>query len=215
MLVSHKKKFIYTKTAKTAGTSIESYFEQYCMPKDQWIFQHARDEHISTEGIIGFRGGKDKLNGQTYYNHMPAVDIKQKVGNQVWDSYYKFCVVRDPFDKLVSAFYFSERDSDGSVKNFRKWLLNTKFVDRYAYLIDGEICMDYFIRYESLYDGVKHICTELNIPFDFSKVPQLKTKFRNREIPLYDFYDADSIELVKKLYRFELDYFGYCAPKKP
>lgn len=35
MLISHRKRFIFTKTAKTAGTSVESYFEQYCMPEGE------------------------------------------------------------------------------------------------------------------------------------------------------------------------------------
>ena len=40
MLISHRKQFIYTKTAKTAGTSVESYFEKYCMPEGKWQFSH-------------------------------------------------------------------------------------------------------------------------------------------------------------------------------
>ena len=31
MLISHRKKFIFTKTKKTAGTSVESVFETYCI----------------------------------------------------------------------------------------------------------------------------------------------------------------------------------------
>jgi len=215
MLVSHRKKFIYTKTAKTAGTSVESYFERYCMPKNQWSFQHAREEYISKEGIIGFRGRRNKFNTPTYYNHMPAVDIKKQLGDQIWETYFKFCVIRDPFDKLVSAYYFSERDSDGSIKSFRKWLKTTQFNDRSVYLINGEVCMDYFIRYEHLHNDIKHVCAVLDIPFEPFKIPHLKTGFRNKKIQLYEFYDRKSIKLVKNLYKFELKYFGYSAPKKP
>lgn len=31
MLVSHRKKFIFAKTKKTASTSVESVFETYCI----------------------------------------------------------------------------------------------------------------------------------------------------------------------------------------
>ena len=34
-LISNKKKFIYIKNKKVAGTSIESYFEKYCIPYDK------------------------------------------------------------------------------------------------------------------------------------------------------------------------------------
>ena len=36
MLISHRKQFIYTKTYKTAGTSVEVYFEPYCMQEGEW-----------------------------------------------------------------------------------------------------------------------------------------------------------------------------------
>ena len=213
MLVSHRKKFIYTKTIKTAGTSIESYFEKYCMPEGSWTFQHACDEHICSEGIIGYRGSRDNLKEQQYYNHMSAVDIKKKVGTKIWDDYYKFCVVRNPFDKLVSGFYFSVRDPSGSVDGFRQWLKNggeTK--DQNAYLINGEVAVDYFIRYEDLHQGVKHVCAVLGIPFDSATIPKLKTQFRNRTIPLDKFYDKETIQIVKERYRFELEYFDYSLP---
>jgi hypothetical protein len=40
MLVSHLKKFIFTKTKKTAGTSVESVFEPYCMHGNLIFFNY-------------------------------------------------------------------------------------------------------------------------------------------------------------------------------
>ena len=76
MLVSHRKKFIYTKTVKTAGTSVESYFEKYCMLEGAWEFAHGREEFVSAEGIIGYRGNNARE--KKLYNHMP----KQSVGHR-------------------------------------------------------------------------------------------------------------------------------------
>ena len=89
MLISHRKKFIYTKTVKTAGSSIESYFEQYCMPNGDWEFTAGREEpYINETGIIGYRGNKPS--NKEWYNHMPAAMIKDKIGNSTWDNYFKF-----------------------------------------------------------------------------------------------------------------------------
>ena len=108
MLISHKKKFIFTKTVKTAGTSIESYFEPYCMPEGEWTESHARNEYVSDTGIIGYRGENRK--GSTWYNHMPAVVIRDLLGSEKWDEYFKFTVMRNPFDKLISGFHMYERN---------------------------------------------------------------------------------------------------------
>jgi len=58
VLVSHRLRFIYTKTAKTGGTSVESYVDD-CMPEGEWSASHARDAHESPEGIVGRRRAAD------------------------------------------------------------------------------------------------------------------------------------------------------------
>jgi hypothetical protein len=47
MLISHRKRFIFFKTSKTAGTSVESFFEKFCYAEGEWKFSHAREETIS------------------------------------------------------------------------------------------------------------------------------------------------------------------------
>src|SRR4029453_8467383 len=108
MLVSHRHRFIYTKTMKTAGTSVEVYFEPYCMPAGTWQFSHHRSQQISDAGIIGFRGPRQHRPEVKWWNHMPAATIRERVGPEVWDGYFKFCVIRNPFDKAISVFHFAK-----------------------------------------------------------------------------------------------------------
>ena len=105
MLVSHQYKFIYTKTMKTAGTSVEVYFEKYCCNPAKYKMCHSRPEEETNFGIIGARGKTISAESK-WWNHMPAQQIKNQLGNDVWNNYFKFCVIRNPFDRLVSEFYF-------------------------------------------------------------------------------------------------------------
>jgi hypothetical protein len=235
MLISHRKRFIYTKTAKTAGTSVESYFEPYCMADGSWEFRHARDEQISRDGIIGYRGPNVK--GKQWWNHMPAREIRDAIGRSVWDAYFKFCVIRDPFDKLVSSFYFREQrkrsrysllglyrkrnffhdSAEGNeVERFRSWIRDGgSLIDRDKYVIDGQLCVDYCIRFEELHSGIKYVCDTLAIPFEPERIPNLKAGVRKHTIPLHAYYDAETIQFVKNLYSFELETFGYREPVPP
>ena len=214
MLVSHRKKFIYTKTAKTASTSVESYFEMYCMPMGEWEFQHARDEYESEAGIIGYRGPETP--GKRWFNHMAAEKIRDAVGPEVWDSYFKFSVIRNPFDKLVSGFFFAEKESGSAaelIAGFRAWVKSGgEIIDRHTYTIDGALCLDYFIRYENLEAGIHEVCDVLGIPFEADRLPRLKAAFRQRDIPLADFYDEETTEIVRTKYAFELAQFNYHSP---
>jgi hypothetical protein len=214
MLVSHRESFIYTKTAKTASTSVESYFEPYCMPPGTWQFEHGRDELVCEDGIIGYRG--EHTAGKRWFNHMPCTAIREQLGEALWDAYFKFAVIRDPFDKLLSGYFFQQRPEGSTkelVEGFRRWVREGgSIIDRHTYTLGGEVCMDYFIRYERLDEGVQTVCRRLGVPFDAARLPRLKAGFRERSIPLVEFYDRETVDRAMELYAFELDYFGYRPP---
>jgi len=88
MLVSHRKKFIFLKTRKTAGTSVEIYLEPYCLPPvEPFVATHRRQESVTPAGIVGYRGPNN--DASQYSNHMTAKALKPLVGDDVWNSYLK------------------------------------------------------------------------------------------------------------------------------
>lgn len=238
MLVSHRKEFIYTKTAKTAGTSVESYFEPYCMPEGEWTPEHSRETHVSEAGIIGFRGAHRPV-GTEWFNHMSAKKIKEKLGDEVWNRYFKFCVVRDPFDKAVSAFYHFKKGREAGGKDsrgltlkqrlkkllrpepkfasvaqeFEFWLSGKNMVvDRDKYVIDGEFCVDEVIRYEDLHGDMEKVCQRIGVEWEPERLPTFKAGIRDGSVALEEIYTPKSVEIVSELYAYELERFGYTPP---
>lgn len=234
MLVSHTHQFIYTKTYKTASTSIEDYFETYCrLPETP---SKEIGPHISKEGIIGYRGNS-RRNAQ-WYNHQPASEIKEQLGAEVWNTYFKFCTVRHPLDKLVSAYFFQRKRIEKStwnfraknsfrknvlnktdfypdvskepIKGFRDWLGSGAFWDdKPVFLIDGKFALDDFIRFENLEEDLGRICEKLNLPYEPERLRHLKSNRRDTDFATRDFFSDELIKRVGELYRFELDFFGY------
>ncbi len=240
MLVSHRQRFIFTKTIKTAGTSIEAYFEPWCVPVGEPTAVEHRPQRVSSAGIVGARGSLPAWPLRPrWYNHMPAARIRRLIGREIWDGYFKFTVVRNPFDRLVSAFYFlaavadprgvsnpllwllrSERriphpprpgrDDRDTVRRFRDWLPHSGWMDdRGAYLIDGRPCVDVFIRYETLQAGLAEVCGRVGVPFEPQRLGRFKSQYRSRRIPVREFYDAAATDWVRRRYGWELAHFGY------
>lgn len=223
MLVSHRHRFIYTKTVKTAGTSVEIYFEDACLPPDSDIVRgHAIAETVTDAGIIGYRGvdpGESR-----YYNHMSASDIRALVGPEVWDGYFKFCVIRNPFDKLVSLWWVIVRadprypdvvgDASAIRSEFSNWCAQSaaRVVDRDKYLIDGQVAMDGFIQYESLVADLKHVCERVGFSFRPGDLGQYKSGLRASHMPFAEYYEPAAARAVRDVFGWELDYFGYAGP---
>ncbi len=127
VLVSHKHKLIYLKTGKTAGTSVEILFELLCGLSE--APSHQTDEIVSESGIIGARG--NNASQKTWHNHMPAHLVKEKLGDSIWNDYFKCCIVRNPWDKMVSLYYW--RKKNGQLSGFQDWLMRyySKFVPKH------------------------------------------------------------------------------------
>jgi hypothetical protein len=225
VLLSHAFQFIYTKTLKTAGTSVEIYFEPACLPRGSaTVRQHHTEQTLTPAGIIGYRGGNPS--GRTWYNHMPAEEIRSHVGQAIWRAYFKFCVVRNPFDKLVSLWWFNnakagrtwDHSDFGTIRNaFCTWCTGhaADAVDRDKYLIGGQIAVDCFIRYENLLEGLEHVCRRIGYPFNPEALGRYKGEFRALKRPFADYYDRPAIAAVEATFAWELDTFGYPTPSAP
>lgn len=242
MLISHRKRFIFTKTSKTAGTTVEAYFEPYCLPEGQWSFSHRRGEYVSETGIVGYRGPLSGRKLPVWYNHMSARKIRDRIGANTWDAYFKFTVVRNPFDKLISTFFMYENrkkkytilqklkalvkkavdrgnpidrvSGRTDVARFRSWIRKGgSNIDRNKYLIDGKECVDFFIRFENMSDDIKTVCDRLSLPFESSRINWLKKGKRPKDIHIRDYYDSRTEEIVRGLYSWEFQRFGYEFPE--
>lgn len=224
MLLSHAHRFIYTKTVKTAGTSVEVYFENACVPAGANLINgHYVEETVTPAGIIGYRGADPC--GRTWYNHMPAKAIRDLIGRATWDEYYKFCVVRNPFDKMVSLWWFinsrqeyrhEHQDFSKIRADFCSWCAgHAKFaIDRDKYLIDGRISVDFFIRYETLTEGLDSVCRQIGYPFQPERLGRFKSDSRVIKRPFSDYYDRSAAAAVAAAFDWELDYFCYARPSE-
>ncbi len=220
MLVSHRHRFIFTKTKKTAGTSIEVYFEPYCMAPGEWRpDRDAGAGYASIHGIVGFRGGK-RAQDVFWWNHMPARQIRDGVGAVTWSRYFRFSIVRNPYEKAVSAFFMVKQRHKQAVGcpdeerlAFQHWLEAAgPPIDRDKYLLNGRYCLSDIIRLESCLADLERICERLGVPFEPERLERRKAGIRPAWATAEAMFTPISRTIVAKAYAFELDFFGYGFP---
>ena len=125
MIISHKYKFIFLKTIKNAGTSIEIYLSRFCGDNDVITPISWEDEAIrkllgkKIQNYLDFDVQRNEY--KKYFNQITAKKIKSLIEPSIWDSYYKFCFEINPFDRAISWYYFNCQNK--SIK-FDNWLKN-------------------------------------------------------------------------------------------
>lgn len=110
MIISHKYKFIFIKPTKVAGTSVElglsKFTSKYDIVTPVSTFSKKRD---------GMKYVHQPKNYQGFYNHDSPKKIKSKLGDEIWNSYYKITIIRNPWDLIVSRYHW---EKERSFKNF-------------------------------------------------------------------------------------------------
>jgi len=200
MIISHKFKFIFIKTRKTAGTSIEVFLSEFCGPDD-----------IVTP-IIPHVPPHSPRNYEGFYNHMPAHAIRSRVDPGVWNSYYKFCVERNPWDKVLSHFSMLRVRSNGTL-TFEQYMQLQHFPVNFPMYTEpedsGTIIVDDVLRYESLSDGLSHTFKRLGIPFSGDLGVYAKAGHRTDRRHYTDMYSPEQAYLVRMAFSMEIKLHGY------
>lgn len=226
MIISHKYKFIFIKTVKTAGTSIEVFLSPHCGASDivTPIYpniepHHARNyrgiwnpipELVLSKGEGRHRCLKELVKGMRFYNHISARLVQARISKDIWNSYFKFCVERNPFDKTLSHYHMINSRSGGNL-SFDTYIRNGKFCINYPKYTDhqGNLMVDRVVKYESLADDLQTIFDTLGIPFDGSLGTKAKVEYRSDRTPYREVINEDQRLLLEEAFSREIEMHGY------
>jgi len=228
MILSHKYKFIFLKTNKTAGTSIEIALSKFCGPDDIITPISKKDE--KTRQALGYRGPQNyaappwqystadvyrflryREKKHRFYNHISGREVRARIGPEIWDHYYKFCVERNPWDRVVSLYYFVHRkEPRPDIREFLASPIVNILKERgiELYTIGGNIAVDRVCRYESLAEELETIRKHLGLPEPL-ELPRAKSEFRPAKVDYRQQLDQTTRNQIADIFRQEIEWFGY------
>ncbi len=142
--------------------------------------------------------------GSIDYQHLPAVSVRSRIPDNVWNNYFKFCFEREPLDKVVSKFKFTNQRNNKNI-SFREFIELGDFPYNYPFYTDfsGNIIVDYIGRYENIDAEMEYICNRIGIPYHClpkKNVSKDKTDYK-------EFYNTKQKSEVEKKFIREINLF--------
>ena len=224
MIISHKNKFIFIKPHKVAGTSVLHAFSQVCGEHDV-VCPTSRKYHGKTHSDYS-KNNKGFDTHASWRLSLVTLAKKDDKWKEIWNSYFKFTIIRNPWDQHVSYYcwkylksgFHNSIDARSIIfpgdKNFKNLFVKSikefpdKWQEDYYFHRDYPLA-DFYIRFENLEKDVKFICTKLNLKE--IKLPKMKNlKERNkRQFPYSRFYDKETKELVFSKHKKFIELFNY------
>jgi hypothetical protein len=211
MIISHEHKFIFIKTNKTAGTSIEIALSSICGPRDIITPISPEDERLRLS--LGYRGPQNcrGMNGVKFVNHLSAEKVRLGIDKKTWDQYYKFCFERNPWDRLISMYYWRNKSEPRiSISEFlaseTPLLLIKKGRDLYT--IKGEVVVDKICLFENIAEELEQVFSCLGITRRI-ELPRTKSKFRKDKRHYRDILSTEEQKKIADIFHVEIERFGY------
>jgi hypothetical protein len=213
VILSHQYRFIYIRCRKTASTSTELALSRICGPDDV-ISSMIRPAHEDLRRQLGGRGPQHDVNPDgtaRFYSHMPAAEVRVLVGEEVWASYYKWCVERNPWDKVVSHYCSRHRDpaTRPPLRTFLESGSAHRAVNFRLYTIGAEVVVDHVARYEQLPTELERIATLLGLPAGAMELPHANSGFRPDRRHYSELYTPEERDFVTELFADEIALHGY------
>lgn len=158
-------------------------------------------------------------------DHRNATQQFKEYGPEIWDQYFKFCFVRNPWDRLVSGYFYrvgggsGERDDLERAKiyppTFQEFCSNLErfmllpnegmFVPQVDWITNqgGGLMVDFVGKFEQLDKDFSFICNKIGVE---SRLQHIN---KSRHKPYWSYYDNRSVELVREAYKKDIEHFDY------
>ena len=206
-MISHSKKFILVHVPRTGGTLLEAGLS---------------DHGIMLQGEPNY--------GSVYFKHATARDIRRMMGES-WKDYFKFSIVRNPWDWVVSNYAYNrglhqcyvagtryeamrtpgrvpDWAREMSFENWLRWWLDEFNPSQHALLADeaGNLLMDEVYRFETIRQDAGRICRRLGVEFVERPVD---TRGKRTNADYRDDYTDDTRRQVADHFARDIELFGY------
>ena len=205
MILSHRHRFIFFAVPKTGTHSLRAALRPH-LGDDDW--EQCRlfvERHSPVEALASKKHG-----------HLSVRDVRPHLSDEIWRDYFKFAVVRNPWDRFISNAFFAHRRREHFARDpkprLRRMAEGPRLTERllsrpqHSFLSDdaGRLAMNHIGYFETLQDSFNEICARIGI----APVP-LDSTNRTSHAGYRTYYDDDLKRLVGERYARDAEAFGY------
>ena len=222
-MISHKYKCIFIHIPKCAGTSIETVFGHLDNYSGRGGQDHRSirmlEQPLITKNTLSSQENISELIRRIRYQYTTQRNPRNKITltREQYHSYYKFTFIRNPWARAYSWYENVMRDNTHKQKSqitepipfneFLRIFSGKGMLKPQTYWLkdfSGSIPLNYIGRFENLAEDFQAICKEMNIP-----TLSLPHKVAGSGKDYHQSYSQESIDLIKEVYREEIEMFQY------
>jgi hypothetical protein len=221
MLRSTDKKFIFIHIPKTAGSALHNALLPYSHVPRRTLLRSLLRRLPIVEDVARAH----------FRVHDTADKIQTKLSPKIWNQYFSFAVVRNPFDHAISHYeymkqyrnkYIADIFSRYSFEQYLYYRLSRRSIvdeifakmpnQSYFVTKNGKLIVSKILKYENLSTEISSLAKDLG-GIEINMTITNPTKSRTFEKKIEYYKEQNLVDLVCELYSDDFDAFSY--PKYP
>ena len=211
MIISFERQFLFVAIPRTATHALREGLRPHLGPRDWEQCSLLVEKRFPIADLAAVRHG-----------HLAVGQVRSHLPDFVWNQLFKFCVVRNPYDRLISSCAFlqadtgvMQRDPAGAIKRLlrsEEHMAHVLLRPQHEFITDahGKIAVDYVARFERLQADLDAVCSRVGLP-----LIGLARRNRSRRPNSEDFIDEEIRALTVARYQADFELFGYPVTPAP
>ena len=212
-MISEKNNFLFIHVPKTGGNSLQNILQKFS--EDEVVCNNSKHDGVERFEVLS--------NEYKTKKHSRLWQYKKAIDRDVYERLFKFTVVRNPWDMMVSMYFSPHRGVESWVRAdflkllkkrpvFRDFVVEMNVKERLFRQVgmatmgktDLLANIDFVLKFENLQNDFDFLCSKLNIPKS-----TLPVRNKSKRSHYSHYYDNDLKERVYDKFKEEIDYFGY------
>jgi hypothetical protein len=200
-MLSLRHRFLFIHIPKTAGNALQNVLRQYS--EDRIVCLNPYQD-----GVERFEVRNDRF---AIHKHSTLSDYQRELGDATLAGLFKFCCVRNPWERAISYFFSPHRgvtrwDRAGFIRALDEVVPVPVFLRMQGAAGKSSVFdnVDFIMRFERLDADFRQVCQRLNLP-----AQELAVRNRSTHAPFATYYDAELVEIVRCRFAEEIAYLGY------
>ena len=215
--INHDLKAIYIHIHKTGGTTIAINLKKYYGFNNYYLHRPDHAKYCFHKTKKKYINYENRFHGViNYYKTSPYINKKMNMTPYKWDTYFKFCFIRNPYDKIVSAWNHVNRfnipfknflNLDKTVNDVEYMHM---FMPQFRSMINekAQKYIDYIGKFENLEEDFEIILKKIGIQkilHDPNK--KLNVRIHNKFNMYYE--DQETLDKVNMFLKEDFDNLDY------
>lgn len=231
--INHDLKTIFVHIPKCGGLYVEKILDKFYNFKTEYfthenhldfIDQNGNDPmldklkkngflHITKKGVLRY------FMSSTYHTEKQNITIDQ------WNSYTKFTIIRNPYDRIVSAWNYINNTLDQnytfdeflkSKDTCNRYTFFHAFISQYKQLLDlnDELKYDHYGKFENLNEEFVNVILKMGIKIQHGHLIKNNRKLNssskpNESVNYIGYYTDELIHIVNDLFHDDFTHLGF------